>query len=83
MKKIVDGLNYGLDTLRVSRRASVWVSLYLVVFVTMEAWDFALKSPFDGVGTAAVIGAITAPLSWLVKGAIDAHHQGHKDDKRQ
>jgi hypothetical protein len=36
-------------------------------------YDFALVSRFDGVGTAAVIAAFTAPVAYLQKSALDSY----------
>jgi hypothetical protein len=47
------------------RAAVLGVTVWLTVSVIREAWIFAAMSHFDGVGTAAVIAAVTAPVTAL------------------
>jgi len=39
--------------------------MWMTWLVTVEAWAFAVSSRFDGVGTSAVIAAVTAPFAAL------------------
>ena len=47
------------------RAAVLGVTVWLTISVVREAWLFAAVSHFDGIGTAAVIAAITAPVTAL------------------
>lgn len=55
---------------------TVWATIDVTVFV---AWDFAAHSPYDGVGTAAVIAAITAPLAALQGFAFASYTKGRSE----
>ena len=58
---------------RIVLGVTVWATIDVSVFV---AWDFALHSPYDGLGTAAVIAAITAPLAALQGFAFASYTKG-------
>ena len=61
------------------RRVTVGVTLWLTVYVTIRGWDFAMVSRFDGLGTAACIAAVTAPLSWLM-GSVFKRYEASRTD---
>jgi hypothetical protein len=54
-----------IDSRGIVRRLAMGITLYLTVYVTLEGWQFAMVSQFDGLGTAACIAAVTAPLAAL------------------
>jgi hypothetical protein len=54
-----------VDSRAVVRRSVLYFTLYMTATVTYQAWLFAHSSTFDGLGTAAVIAAITAPTAAL------------------
>lgn len=82
-KNLIDNIAYAYDRLRITRRTSVCVTLYLVVNTISEAWHFAATTSFDAIGTAAIIGAIFAPLSGLMGFSLKYHHQGHANQSEQ
>lgn len=47
------------------RSIALYTCLAMTWIATKQAWLFASTSHFDGVGTAAVIAAVTAPLAAL------------------
>jgi hypothetical protein len=47
------------------RSLVLYVCVYLTWEATLAAWLFAHASKFDGLGTAAVIGAVTGPIAAL------------------
>ena len=47
------------------RSLVLYVSVYLTWEATLAAWAFAHASRFDGMGTAAIIGAVTGPITLL------------------
>lgn len=47
------------------RSLVLYVCVYLTWEATLAAWRFAGASAFDGLGTAAVIGAVTGPIAAL------------------
>lgn len=54
-----------VDNRAIVRRVVLFFTLWMTASVTYSAWLFAYASTFDGVGTAAVIVAITAPTAAL------------------
>jgi hypothetical protein len=47
------------------RSLVLYVCVWMTWKATVAAWGFASSSTFDGVGTAAVIGAVTGPIAAL------------------
>ena len=47
------------------RSLVLYVCVWMTWKATVAAWAFADSSSFDGVGTAAVIGAVTGPIAAL------------------
>lgn len=47
------------------RSITLYIALYLTWEATLNAWRFAADSAYDGLGTAAVIGAVTGPVMGL------------------
>lgn len=47
------------------RSLVLYVCVYLTWEATLQAWVFSAASKFDGLGTAAVIGAVTGPIAAL------------------
>ena len=55
-----------IDSRSVVRRIVLFFTVfYMTPTVTYSAWLFAHSSHFDGIGTAAIIAAITAPTAAL------------------
>lgn len=54
-----------VDSRAVVRRLVLFITLWMTYEITIQAWVFAKSSTFDGVGTAAVIAAVTAPFATL------------------
>ena len=54
-----------IDNRAVVRRTVLAFTLYMTWYGVHEAWIFADKSSFDGVGTAAVIAAVLTPIAAL------------------
>jgi len=46
---------------------------------TVQAWQFAHTSQLDGVGTAAVIAAVTAPLAALQVFVFNSYMKGKSE----
>lgn len=68
-----------IDSRAVIRRVVLGVTVWLTYEITVAAWNFAAHSPFDGVGTAAVIAAVTAPFAALQGFAFHTYTQGRKE----
>ena len=54
-----------IDSRAVIRRTVLFFTLFMTYYGVATAWKFASASPFDGVGTAAVIAAVLAPIAAL------------------
>lgn len=54
-----------VDGRAVVRRVVLAFTLYMTWYGVHKAWAFALLSTFDGLGTAAVIAAVLAPVAAL------------------
>ena len=54
-----------IDNRAVIRRVVLLFTLYMTYYGVNTAWKFASSSPFDGIGTAAVIAAVLAPIAAL------------------
>lgn len=54
-----------VDSRSIVRRIVLFFTLYMTWNVTYAAWLFSHASKFDGLGTAAVIAAVTAPTAAL------------------
>lgn len=54
-----------LDNRAVIRRIVLFFTLYMTWYGVHTAWLFAQVSTFDGLGTAAVIAAVLAPIAAL------------------
>lgn len=54
-----------IDSRAIVRRLVLVFTLWMTYYGVHKAWLFASASPFDGVGTAAVIAAILAPIAAL------------------
>lgn len=54
-----------IDDRAVVRRLVLFTTLWMTYEITIQAWTFAKASTFDGLGTAAVVGAVTAPFAAL------------------
>lgn len=56
------------------------LTLYVTLWMTWRAFAwaaaFAHTTTLDGLATAAVIGAVTAPISYLQKTVFDAYMRG-------
>jgi len=65
-----------VDNRAVVRRLVLLATVWMTVWVTGSAWDFAMLSKFDGLGTAAVIAAVTAPLAALQAAVFSVYAKG-------
>lgn len=54
-----------IDNRAVIRRIVLFFTLYMTWYGVHTAWLFAQVSRFDGLGTAAVIAAVLAPIAAL------------------
>src|SRR3989304_2977588 len=54
-----------IDNRAVIRRIILFFTLFMTYYGVNTAWKFASASPFDGIGTAAVIAAVLAPIAAL------------------
>ena len=64
-KRFCAWLDRLLNKQAIVRRASLIFTFWMTYEAFRWAYTFALASKFDGVGTAAVIGAVLTPLSAL------------------
>ena len=67
-----------VDSRAVIRRVVLFFTLYMTYYGTHAAFEFAKSSPYDGLGTAAVVAAILAPLAALQGFAFSAYTDGRK-----
>lgn len=58
------------------RGLTMYVTLGLTVYVTLEAFRFAYASNLPGIDIAAIIAAVTAPMAALQKYTFDAYMRG-------
>lgn len=58
------------------RAFTLYATVWMTYQITVQAWHFAQISTFDGVGTAAVIGAVTAPFAALQGFVFNAYMKG-------
>lgn len=68
-----------VDARAVVRRGVLMFTLYMTYYGTHEAFAFAHSSTYDGLGTAAVVAAILAPLAALQGFAFSTYTDGRKD----
>ena len=61
----LEALQDWVDNRAVIRRIVLFFTLYMTYYGVATAWKFASASPFDGIGTAAVIAAVLAPIAAL------------------
>lgn len=54
-----------IDRRMIIRRVVLLFTLYMTYYGVQTAWKFAETSHFDGIGTAAVITAVLAPIAAL------------------
>ena len=67
-----------VDSRAVVRRCVLGFTLYLTWYGTHAAFEFAKTSTYDGLGTAAVVAAILAPLAALQGFAFSTYTDGRK-----
>lgn len=67
-----------IDDRAVVRRCVLVFTIYLTWLAMHQAWLFAATSTFDGVGTAAVIAAVMAPVAGLQGFAFSSYSSGRK-----
>jgi len=67
-----------VDSRAVMRRGVLLVVLWMTYEITVQAWLFARASTFDGLGTAAVIGAVTAPFAALLPLVFNSYVKGRQ-----
>ena len=65
-----------VDKRAVVRRIVLFVTLWMTWQITVQAWLFAYSSTFDGMGTAAVIAAVTAPFAALQGFVFNSYVKG-------
>jgi len=68
-----------IDNRAVVRRMVLFFTLWMTYEITVSAWSFAGTSTFDGIGTAAVIAAVTAPFAALQGFVFHSYSQGRKE----
>lgn len=69
-----------IDNRSVVRRLVLFFTLYMTWYGTHMAWQFAKVSTFDGVGTAAVIAAVLAPIAALQGFAFNTYASGRNSN---
>ena len=74
----IDFLNF-IDGRAVVRRSVLVFTLYMTWYGVHSAWLFAQVSRFDGLGTAAVIAAVLAPVAALQGFAFNSYTKGRTD----
>jgi hypothetical protein len=67
-----------VDERAVVRRIVLAFTLFMTADAVYQAWLFSRVSTFDGLGTAAVIAAVTAPVAALQKFAFDTYAKGRE-----
>lgn len=77
MRALINLLDF-IDERAVVRRCVLGFTLYLTWLATHQAWLFAATSTFDGVGTAAVIAAVMAPVAGLQGFAFSSYSSGRE-----
>lgn len=65
-----------VDNRAVVRRVVLIFTLYMTWYGVHKAWIFAATSTFDGLGTAAVIAAVLAPIAALQGAAFANYTKG-------
>ena len=68
-----------IDNRAVVRRFVLLFTLYMTYYGVHKEWLFADASRFDGVGTAAVIAAVLAPIA-AVQGFAFQHYAGSRKE---
>lgn len=68
-----------IDSRAVVRRLVLGYTLWMTWYGVHEAVQFAYQSKFDGVGTAAIIAAILAPIAALQGFAFANYTNGRKE----
>ena len=63
--RAVSAFHDWIDNRAVIRRIVLFFTLYMTWYGVHTAWQFAQVSKFDGLGTAAVIAAVLAPIAAL------------------
>ncbi len=61
------------------RGLTMYVTLGLTVYVTLEAFRFAYASKLPGLEIAAVLAAVTGPIAALQKYTFDAYMRGKSE----
>lgn len=68
-----------IDNRAVIRRIVLGVTVWFTYEITLAAWQYAAHSPYDGIGTAAVIAAVTAPFAALQAHAFSVYTKGRAE----
>jgi len=68
-----------IDSRAVVRRTVLAFTLYMTWYGVHKAWEYAAVSTLDGLGTAAVIAAVLAPIAALQGFAFANYTSGRKD----
>lgn len=76
LSNFVNAFHEWLDNRAVVRRVVLFFTLYMTYYGVHMAWAFAAESKFDGVGTAAVIAAVLAPIAALQGFAFQSYTTG-------
>lgn len=69
-----------VDSRAIVRRSVLAFTLWMTWLVTRDAWIFAHSSTFDGMGTAAIVAAITAPVAALQGFAFSTYAKVRNDE---
>jgi hypothetical protein len=67
-----------IDNRAVVRRLVLGFTLYMTWYGVHTAWQFAAVSQFEGMGTAAVIAAVLAPIAALQGFAFQSYSGSRK-----
>ena len=79
MKTLIDNLAYALDKLRVSRRIGFFFTLWITYYSVTEMVEFAEFTHTASLDLAAIILAITGPVTALQGFVLKEYYKGHRD----
>lgn len=80
MTTIIERIAHAFDVLKISRRVGLYFSFWLTWYAVSTAVDLAHLSDLPGIELAAVIAAITAPVTALQGYVIKFNHT-YREDK--
>lgn len=77
--KLIEDFWTWVDSRAVVRRAVLAFTLYMTWYGVHACLEFAKLSQFDGLGTAAIIAAVLAPIAALQGFAFANYTSGRRD----